>query len=273
MIGAGLTGLGYGVRCDATFCGSYVNAPGPFNTWSAVGWLKNLNISAQCQGNGVNWQSGNTLKISDSVIQGLSQFGVRTGSARGGYGPTELDNVYMEVGNCSNPAGNIGIAGVIAQRLDIAAADTFDLLRVTPPTGALEQAPYGTGNYAVATNVSRAAACTNGICSFTDNQAALASYTVAPAIYMPLLTYWPGAFVLGSSADTNSPYNGATLTIDSLTAQVTSVAGATKPSVFAQSCYVGSLWTPTCVRAAQSARRVGFTNRCDEVRAGMVMAA
>ena len=312
-------GLGYGVRCDATFCGSYVNAPGPFNTWSAVGWLKNLNISAQCQGNGVNWQSGNTLKISDSVIQGLSQFGVRTGSARGGYGPTEMDNVYMEVGNCSNPAGNIGIAGVIAQgqRLiwsggegpqakipqfantgstdyryyivphhatygygnplyagkaltngtgaitvttpDIAAADTFDLLRVTPPTGALEQAPYGTGNYAVAANVSRASACTNGVCTFTDTQAALASYTVAPAVYMPLLTYWPGAFVLGSSADTNSAYNGATLTIDSLTAQVTSVAGATKPSVFAQSCYVGSLWTPTWLScAAQTAPPSGF---------------
>lgn len=47
------TGLGYGVRCDATFCGSYVTAPGPFNTWSAVGWLRNLNISGQCKGNGV----------------------------------------------------------------------------------------------------------------------------------------------------------------------------------------------------------------------------
>ena len=76
---------------------------------------------------------------------------------------------------------------------------------------------------------------------------------------MPLLTYWPGAFVLGSSADTNSAYNGATLTIDSLTAQVTSVAGATKPSVFAQSCYVGSLWTPTWLScAAQSAPPSGF---------------
>jgi hypothetical protein len=49
------------LRCDATFCGSYVTAPGPFNTWSAVGWLKNLNISANCVGNGVDWQSGNPL--------------------------------------------------------------------------------------------------------------------------------------------------------------------------------------------------------------------
>ena len=41
------------LRCDATYCGAYVTAPGPFNTWSAVGWLKHLNISAQCKGNGV----------------------------------------------------------------------------------------------------------------------------------------------------------------------------------------------------------------------------
>ena len=94
---------GYGVRCDAKFCGSYVTAPGPFNKWSAVGWLKNLAISNQCDGNGVDWQSGNTLHIEDSVIQGFAQFGVRTGTMRGGYGPTQLTNVYMEVGGCTNP--------------------------------------------------------------------------------------------------------------------------------------------------------------------------
>ena len=46
--------LGYGVRCDASFCGSYVTAPGPFNVWSAVGWLKHLSISPQCSGNGID---------------------------------------------------------------------------------------------------------------------------------------------------------------------------------------------------------------------------
>jgi hypothetical protein len=100
-----------GVRCDADFCGAYVTAPGPFNTWSAVGWLKNLNISPQCHGNGVDWQSGNTLRISDSVIQGFQQYGVRTGVRRGGYGGTELDNVYMEAGACGR---QMGAAGVIA---------------------------------------------------------------------------------------------------------------------------------------------------------------
>jgi hypothetical protein len=32
--------------------------------------LKNLNIPPQCKGNGVDWKSGNTVRISDSVIQG-----------------------------------------------------------------------------------------------------------------------------------------------------------------------------------------------------------
>lgn len=110
-----VAGLGYGIRCDAEFCGSYVSAPGPFNKWSAVGWLKNLDISPQCQGNGVDWQSGNTLHISDSVIQGYAQYGVRGGLARGGYGNIEMTNVYMEAGGCTNPVGNIGIAGVLSQ--------------------------------------------------------------------------------------------------------------------------------------------------------------
>jgi hypothetical protein len=110
----GLDTGGAKVRCDETFCGSYVSAPGPFNKWSAVGWLKNLNLSPQCRGNGVDWQSGNTLRISDSVIQGFHQFGVRTGFGHGGYGGTELDNVYMEEGNACG-AGKNGAAGVIAQ--------------------------------------------------------------------------------------------------------------------------------------------------------------
>jgi hypothetical protein len=53
------TTLGYGLRCDSTACAPAVYAPGPFNFYSAVGWLKNLSISLQCGGNGVDWESGN----------------------------------------------------------------------------------------------------------------------------------------------------------------------------------------------------------------------
>ena len=192
-----------------------------------MGWLKHLNISLQCRGNGVDWQSGNTVRISDSVIQGYAQYGVRAGTRRGGYGGFDIDNVYEEVGACTNPLGKIGQAGVIAQggnrtdprgrsacrkhsavrahgetgisllhccparetrRLESAVCrkrseqwirkhycddaghrrgHSFDLLRVTPAGDARKQAPYGNGNYAVATNVARASACANGVCRFT----------------------------------------------------------------------------------------------------------
>ncbi len=110
------TSLGnVGVRCDAAVCDPVVYAPGSFRTFPGVGWLKNLNISLQCGGNGIDWQAGNTLRISDSVIQGYAQYGVRAGVQRGGYGGFDLTNVYQEVGNCANPSGRIGQAGVIAQ--------------------------------------------------------------------------------------------------------------------------------------------------------------
>jgi hypothetical protein len=53
------TTLGSVLKCDSTACNPAVYAPGPFNVFSAVGWLKHLNISLQCGGNGVDWESGN----------------------------------------------------------------------------------------------------------------------------------------------------------------------------------------------------------------------
>jgi hypothetical protein len=306
------TNLGYGVRCDATFCGAAVTAPGPFNTWSAVGWLKNLNISPQCSMNGIDWQSGNTLRISDSVIQGAAQFHVRTGTARGGFGPTALDNVYVESGVCTNPTGNIGRAGVIAQGQkirftngegpagsvpqfantgstqyryylvphhvtfgygnplyagsaltngsgsitvttpDIAGADKFDLLRATfgGINGDGFQAPYGTGNWAVVTNVTRGSACASGVCTFTDTQAALSSYTVAATAYYPKLDFWPGDVILSAPSDSNSSLSGAVLATDILTQQVVSVSGEKRISVFASACYALGFWTPMLVSCA-----------------------
>lgn len=58
------TTLGGGLRCDSTYCGAAVYAPGPFNVFSAVGWLKNLNLSMGCDGNGVDWESGSLERLS-----------------------------------------------------------------------------------------------------------------------------------------------------------------------------------------------------------------
>jgi hypothetical protein len=298
-------GTNYGVRCDATVCSPVIYAPGPFAGDAAVGWLKNLNISMQCRGNGIDWQSGNTLRISDSVIQGYAQYGVRGGTRRGGYGEFALENVYEEVGNCTpNPAGNIGQAGVIAQGSrvkieggeaptgaipqfantgstdyryylvarhasygpsnllyagkalsngsgnisvvtpDIAGASTFDLLRVTPTPNAREQAPYGSGNFAVVTGVSRASACSAGICTFTDTQATLQSYTVATPTYFPLLDFWSGNLVLGANQDSNNVLNAATAKLDRVPSNVVALQGPAAPAVVANICEAVSGWTP-----------------------------
>lgn len=74
-----------------------------------------MQLSMQCQGNGVDWHSGNSLHIDDSVIQGYAQFGVRGGRAWGGYGNYVLTNVYEESGCDRNPLTGLGNAGIIAQ--------------------------------------------------------------------------------------------------------------------------------------------------------------
>jgi hypothetical protein len=296
----------YGVLCNATVCNPVIYAPGPFSTNAAVGWLKNLNISMQCAGNGIDWQSGNTVKISDSVIQGFAQYGVRAGIKRGGYGGFELDNVYEEVGSCTNPAGAIGEAGVIAQGAtvkvegavapvgsvplfantgstdyryyivatsstygasnplyagralttgsgnitvttpDVAGAATFDLLRVTyvSPNNPREQAPYGTGSYAVARNVTRASACANGVCTFTDTQAALQSYTVATPAYFPLLDFWPGNLILVTNRDSGSVLDAATAWVRDAPSDIVGVQGTVAPAVISTNCNALLGWTP-----------------------------
>jgi hypothetical protein len=295
--------LGYGVRCDASFCGSYVTAPGPFNVWSAVGWLKHLNISPQCSGNGIDWQSGNGVHVSDSVIQGWSQFGFRGGVRRGGGIGTEFHNIYMEAsGSCTNPLGNVGQAGVIEQGKtflaegpaagivpqfantgstdyryyvvarhatlgpanplyagkaltngtgsitvttpDIAGASTFDLLRVTPPVNSREQAPNGTGNYAVVTGVTRASACSAGVCTFTDTQAPLSSYTVTGPSYFPLLDFWPGGLILSTAGDSGNYLDGADAILEKAGSSIVAVRGWVAPSVTAKVCSAAAQWTP-----------------------------
>jgi hypothetical protein len=299
------TALGNGgIRCDSTVCNPAVYAPGSFRKFPGVGWLKHLNISMQCGGNGVDWQAGNTLRISDSVIQGYAQYGVRAGVRRGGYGGFELANVYEEVGACANPMGRFGQAGVIAQGStvkiqggeapngnmpqfaatgqtdyryyivarnpqfgtsnplyagramtngtgsivvitpEIAGATTLDLLRVTAISGQIQQAPFGTGNYAVLTNVERTSACANGVCTFTDTQAAPHSYKVEIPSYFPLLDFWPGNLVLSSSGDSGSVLSAARAFMDSAPSNVVAVQGTMAPALISTNCDSLSGWTP-----------------------------
>ena len=296
------TTAGFGLECTASFCGTVIKAPGPFSANAAVGWLKHLQIAPVCQGNGIDWQSGNTLRVSDSVIQGYSQFGLRGGLASGGYGMISMENVYMEDGgSCTNPLGKVGTAGVIVQggkisirdgeapsghfptfantgkteyryyliahnklygasnplyagnalsngsgnitvtTPDLPGAATFDLLRVAVPTSALFAAPNGTGNYAVATGVARASACTGGVCTFTDTQTALGTYTVPAIGFFPRLDYWPGPLVLGPTWDGTSVLSAATASLDvndlnGVPIWQVNVLGSTGPAISMTKC-------------------------------------
>jgi hypothetical protein len=306
----GLNYGGIGIRNDAKFVGSVVFAPGPFNKCSAVGWLKNMQISAQGVGNGIDWQSGNSLHVSDSVIQGFSQFGIRTGTMRGGYSPTQIDNVYMELNTPMNPAGNIGAAGIIVvgSRLSaktemlavggqpsyartgsthyvywIVARDStrgfslplqcgyadsdgkgnivvswpkinvekkeeenisYDVLR-TQGLGSALKAPYGKGDFAVATGVPQ---CAGEVCQVTDSQAPLKTYEVnRNPSFQPILMFWPGSLILsgGAYADVIFP------PVTNVSPIVTTRANV--PTVFADRCNSATPGVYTMCFAGESA--------------------
>ena len=326
-------GLGT-LKCDTTFCGAYIQSNGTFSgnpQVAPVGWLQHLNLNIQCNGNGVDWQSGNTLRISDSVIEGYAEFGVRYSTSTGGFGGLSLENVYEEYGSgCGpgfgpgavtnaaagvimqagssytnpslsirggeGPAGNMpvfasggasfsqyyvvarkadgsvtmplyfgnaqpasGSVSIPLQWYDLAPATSYDILVATSSTG-IPAPPTGTGNFAVAANVPQSSVCTNGVCSFTDTQAARNGYTV-PAYWLgtasfwsPKLNLWPGGVVLSPTA--NSDFNVANhpvLYSDLLSATVPyiSAAGGVFPQMFATHCQSGAgntgyVW-PVCL--------------------------
>lgn len=71
---------------------------------------------------------------------------------------------------------------------------TWDVLVVT---GTNVTAPYQTGMYAIATNISGSCG-TNGMCSFTDAQAAPTAYTVQTQQFNPLFWFWPVNLVINN---------------------------------------------------------------------------
>jgi hypothetical protein len=90
----------YGNCSAATnWCASLVYAP----FYPAIVKLTNSDLSPQCSANGVTYYGGNSLAIDNTVIQGYSMWGVRSGTRRGGYQGTSLTNVYQEIGSCTNP--------------------------------------------------------------------------------------------------------------------------------------------------------------------------
>ncbi len=106
---------------------------------------------------------------------------------------------------------------------------TWDVL-VT--TGVGTPAPWGSGMYAIATNVSGNCG-TNGMCSFTDTQAAPTAYTVQAQRFTPSFWFWP----------VNYAINNSILQVDQIGSDPQSVAtqGTTGASIIAQQCYSGGV--------------------------------
>jgi hypothetical protein len=67
---------------------------------------------------------------------------------------------------------------------------TWDVLVTTGITGTSATPPWGSGMYAIATGISGSCG-TNGMCSFTDTQAAPSAYTVAQQQFNPVFWFWP----------------------------------------------------------------------------------
>ncbi len=112
-------GSGRVMRNDANFVGAMIYTPG---NNSGIFWAHNVELSMQGGGNGVLALSGNTSKVSDSVIQGFSQYAMICSNSFNNYNGCEVDNIYTEVGaNTVNPftpggtgygqAGYIGLGG------------------------------------------------------------------------------------------------------------------------------------------------------------------
>jgi hypothetical protein len=103
-----------GLTCTANHCGSYVYSA---NLGAPVIWVDKANIGPQCGGNGITVYNNNSVRVTDSVIQGWGMWAVNTQTTLGNYGGTELDNIYMEegAGPCTQPyqGAYFSAAGVI----------------------------------------------------------------------------------------------------------------------------------------------------------------
>jgi hypothetical protein len=117
-------------HCGTDWCSVAIYGPGPFGTNAGVLWVKDSNISGQCAFNGIDNQDANALRVSDTIVQGYPQFGIRAVGNNTNVAAI-LDNVHLEVGSCTNPLGT-GIAGFISEGF-------FSVLHGTGSAGALPQ--------------------------------------------------------------------------------------------------------------------------------------
>ena len=127
----------------------------------------------------------------------------------------------MAAGGLNNGNATINSANnITATWYDFGGAGTtYDVLRY--PGTSPRTAPYGTGNWAVATGLAESSVCTGGVCTFVDTVTSASSYTVAGfGGWTPQLSMWPGAIVLSPNGNCyyaaryygDSQWQGSTIT-------------------------------------------------------------
>ncbi len=103
--------------CSLAIPGSFsAGAGGTFAHGAVAGItsIANSDLGMQCGGNGIDWASGNDIYFgAGNIIQGYAQFAERINQTSGYSNKVVVNQVYNEVGSCSNPIGNVGQAGLI----------------------------------------------------------------------------------------------------------------------------------------------------------------
>jgi hypothetical protein len=113
-------------------------------------------------------------------------------------------------------------------------------------------APYGTGTYAIATN--QGSLCSQGMCTFTDTQPSLSSYTVGSSAWYPQFWFWPAVVVNNNTENLGPTFMDAANQGGAYISASGTASGGGGPAVVAQQCFnTGSpsaytnafVWCPT----------------------------
>ena len=102
------------VDCTAAHCGALIYSP-QGGAFSGEGTISDSFLDTECQGNSIDWGGGSVTAL-HTVMQAFNQFAFRAVADQSG-GPSDItiEGGNIEGGSCTNPAGNVGSAGVLVQ--------------------------------------------------------------------------------------------------------------------------------------------------------------
>ena len=114
-------------------------------------------------------------------------------SSTQGYGPV------LFIGLAQPAAGNTNI-NLQWPSIALRGVGTlsWDILVTTERSSSVASAPFGTGTYLLASNVSGSCR-SNGMCSYTDTLSSLTPYTVRTQQFAPVFWFWPSNLTLNNT--------------------------------------------------------------------------